>query len=92
MAARVGSVIDVGDPRRRTRPVVSLYSSAVVDIPLRGKVKDPQRHAYAVRASKLFVAGLLGGSLVLGLFITRDPFEAIAVMGFLSVTLFDDVA
>jgi hypothetical protein len=59
----------------------------VVDIPLRGKVKDPQRHAYAVRASQLFVAGLLASTFLLGLYATRDPIEAIAMMGFLSVTM-----
>lgn len=59
----------------------------MVDIPLRGKVRDPQRHAFAVRATKLFVGGLLGGSFVLGLAINGDPIEAVTVMGFLSLTL-----
>ncbi len=44
----------------------------MVDIPLRGKVRDPQRHAFAVWATKLFVGGLLGGSFVLGLAINGD--------------------
>jgi hypothetical protein len=59
----------------------------MVDIPLRGKVRDPQRHAFAVRASKWFVAGLIGCSFVIGLAGTRDPIEVLAVTGFLSVTL-----
>lgn len=59
----------------------------MVEIPLRGKVKDPQRHAYAVRASKRFVAGLLGVTFVLGLYSFGNLVEALAVMGFLSVTL-----
>lgn len=86
-AARVRAVIGVGDLRRLARRVASLHWAAMVDIPLRGKVRDPQRHAFAVRASKWFVAGLIGCSFVIGLAGTRDPIEVLAVTGFLSVTL-----
>lgn len=60
----------------------------MVDIPLRGKVKDPKRHAFAVRASKIVVYGLLGTSFAGGLVITRGNIaEALGVAAFLSAVL-----
>ncbi len=59
----------------------------MTEVSLQGKVKDPKRHAVAVRASKWCIIGLLSVSYALGLVITRDPIAATEVMLFLCLTL-----